>query len=366
MLAAWALTDRLCSRRPQSLAHIGEGPAVNYGMRNRSGIDKSGPAGRLGQITPLLLMLGLAPLHACEHGREDGSVPCGTLEPRNDDEIALCNDLDQAVIAHLALPSGTPPPQGWPAVVVLHGSGGLFETLDDDVAYGCGTEPHAEFARWKQLLVEQGYVVIMPDSFYSRGFCEWSDRDEIPEEPDMDEHDRLVLRVFDAWAAAEWACDQPFVDCDNLGVLGFSNGGSVALMSVQYDFSATEDERLREHGAEEWFRGVIAYYPGCGFQGELANDLGEEYMDAYYGPTAPVVVQHAERDHLLDDCEELRDPQVEAIADELGHDGDWFHLQIYENARHGFDGAEDESDDDYEARVTAEVDTLSRLAKWLK
>ena len=50
----------------------------------------------------------------------------GRFEPRNELEVALCNDLEQAVIARVALPEGEPPVGGWPGVVVLHGSSGLF------------------------------------------------------------------------------------------------------------------------------------------------------------------------------------------------------------------------------------------------
>src|SRR5690349_8824415 len=122
----------------------------------------------------------------------DGSVACGELEPRNDSEIALCNELEQAVIANVAMPEGQPPAGGWPGVVLLHGSGGLYQS--DGKHYPCSETLQDQFSMWSQMLNERGIAVIMPDSFYSRGFCEWDKKSTVPRE--FDDHERLVARTF--------------------------------------------------------------------------------------------------------------------------------------------------------------------------
>lgn len=283
----------------------------------------------------------------------DGAQPCGSLEPRSADEVALCNELEQAVLATLALPEGPPPAAGWPAVVVLHGSGGLHHGDKDE----CSVELQDQFEGWRDRLLAQGYAVIMPDSFMSRGFCEWDRKRFIPRE--LSEHERLIVRVFDARAAAKYMCDHADVDCDRIALLGFSNGGSTTLLTMHDDYAVAADERLREHGALPIFAGAVAYYPGCAMQEELTMSTAVAERDGFYSPLAPVVVQAAERDDLVEDCSEVRNPQVEIIDAELGR-SDYFTLNVYDGAEHGFD-SDDDSSKGQGAREAARADTLAQL-----
>jgi dienelactone hydrolase len=287
------------------------------------------------------------------------AVACEELAPRNADEVAFCNELEQPVIAHLAVPEGEPPAAGWPGVVLLHGSGGLFVDGEDDE---CSEEVQEQFRDWAELLNERGYAVIMPASFYSRGFCEWHDRDILPYE--YDDRERLVTRVYDAAAAAKWLCTNPDVNCSRIALLGFSNGASTALMLLHEDLGDADDPRLARLGPTPPFVGGVTYYPGCGLQGELANELEDSQLDRYYYPRAPVWVAHAEKDHLLDTCEELRDPQVDAIADERGVHEDMFELEVYPDAKHGFD-EESKSKANQAARKAARARTLANFNEWM-
>jgi dienelactone hydrolase len=291
----------------------------------------------------------------------DGAVACGQLEPRNDDEIALCNDLDQAVIARVAVPEGDPPSAGWPGVVVLHGSGGLFLGDDGD---SCTEELQEQFATWAEMLTSRGYAVLMPASFYSRGFCDWNESRTVPRK--LDEDERLVVRTYDGAAAADWLCDDPRVDCSRLAVIGFSNGASTALMMLHEDLSDADDPRLRDLADEiPALSGGVAYYPGCGLQGELATSLDAEDIDRYYYPSAPLFVPHAERDSLLDDCEELRDPQVDVIAEQDGINEDRFDIEVYRDAEHGFDVWETgDPQPNLDARNDAQARALAKLDEW--
>lgn len=260
------------------------------------------------------------------------------------------------------MPDGEPPAGGWPGVVLLHGSGGLFESGEDK--YPCGEAVQDEFYRWVQLLNDRGIAVVMPDSFYSRGFCEWHETRTVPRK--FDEHERLVARTFDAAAAANYLCDDARIDCSRLAVLGFSNGASVTLMLLHEQLTDAEDSRL--HSLDDnipSFVGAVAYYPGCGLQSELSNDLGEDEVDRYYYPSAPMWVPHAEKDKLLENCEELRDPQVDVIADQQGVKLDMFEIEVYAGAKHGFNGSEsDDSQADRDARDDAQIETLAKLDEW--
>lgn len=290
----------------------------------------------------------------------DGAVACGELVPRNDDEVALCNRLDQAVIARVAVPEGTPPPGGWPGVVLMHGSGGLFLGTDT-----CSETVQDQFQVWSDLLTERGYAVVMPASFYSRGFCDWTKKRTRPRK--LTQHERTIVRTFDGYAAAEWLCDDPRVDCSHLGLLGFSNGASSTLLIMHEDLSETEDSRLHMLVDDvPAFTGAVAYYPGCGMHGELASKLANDQVDRYYFPSAPVWVAHAEKDKLLDDCEALRDPQVDVIAEQRSISEDMFELEVYPDAEHGFDVLRTgDPQPNLDARTDAQARTLEKFEEWL-
>jgi dienelactone hydrolase len=113
------------------------------------------------------------------------------------------------------------------------------------------------------------------------------------------------------------------------------------------------------------FVGGVAYYPGCGLEGELANRLAESEVDRYFYPSAPIWVAHAEKDNLLDTCEELRDPQVDVVADAHGVDEDMFEIEVYPDAKHGFDvWFTGDPQADLEARQDAQEQTLEKLDEW--
>ncbi|WP_157596318.1 dienelactone hydrolase family protein [Plesiocystis pacifica] len=310
-----------------------------------------------------VLVLGsVVALCACNpRPKGDGAVACGELEPRNDDEVALCNELDQAVIARVAVPEGEPPASGWPTVVMLHGSGGLFRYGDPS----CLEDVHDQFRIWPELLTSRGIAVVLPASFYSRGICDWFDERVIPRE--LTDNERLVVRTFDARAAAEFACDDPRMDCSRMAVVGFSNGASTAMMAMHEDLGVAKDSRLASVGTEAYFVGGVAYYPGCGLQGQLAGDLDSEDAERFFYPYAPMWVPHAENDSLLGKCEEIRDPQVDSVADARGVSEDRFELRVYAGADHGFDvWFTGDPQADLDAREAAQAETLDLLDQWLQ
>jgi dienelactone hydrolase len=315
---------------------------------------------------------------------DNNAVTCaGEIEPRNSREILLCNDLGERVIASVAMPEGDPPAGGWPGVVVMHGSGGLFfsndedededdDDDDDDEDEDEEQAPHDpcteglqhQFHDWAERLTERGYAVVMPASYLSRGFCEWGD-DEAPE--DLDKHEALILRTFDAAAGAKYLCDDPRVDCSRIAMLGFSAGAVATLLFMHEHYTDAQDTRLHDLVDIPPVVGAVLYYPGCGLEGEIINKLDQGAVERYYYPRAPIWVPHAEKDPLLDDCEEVRDPQVDIVAQQHGVDQDMFDLHVYPKAKHGFDGSsEDDKEADFEASIDAQAKTLAKLAAWFE
>ena len=130
-------------------------------------------------------------------------------------------------------PEGAGP---FPALVLLHGCGGMF------TSQGYLT---ASYRHWAEIFAERGYVALLVDSFGPRGH--WSI---------CDQQKRTILesreRVQDAYAALRWLRAQPYVRADHIGLIGWSNGGAGTLYSMRI-----------ANRPDPGFRAAVAFYPGC-------------------------------------------------------------------------------------------------------
>jgi len=120
----------------------------------------------------------------------------------------------------LRLPSH---PGASPAVVLLHSCNGNWRRLDE---------------RWGRVIASWGYVTLTVDSSLNSN-C----------------RNAAVELVHDAYRALNFLVRHPAVDPARVAALGFSQGGWLAMSSV-------------ERGVIEWtatnkFRAVIAFYPPC-------------------------------------------------------------------------------------------------------
>jgi dienelactone hydrolase len=138
--------------------------------------------------------------------------------------------------ATLYRPEGDGP---FPAVVALHDCDGLSDRQ------AAGSQLYTE---WANILVAKGFVVLLPESFGSRGVgsqCRESERRV---------HARRE-RVADANAARRWLQSQGYVKGDRISLLGWSNGGSAALWAVR--------PTTKPKDAATDFRSAVALYPSC-------------------------------------------------------------------------------------------------------
>jgi dienelactone hydrolase len=152
---------------------------------------------------------------------------------------------DAALTLHATLyrPDGDGP---FPAVVALHDCGGFTQ------------RPRAQaqlYSEWAKRLVGDGFVVLFPDSFASRGLGS-----------QCRERNRKVRasreRVADANAARRWLAAQSYVRPDHISLLGWSNGGVAALWAVHRTTAPRDDDGD--------FRSAVALYPGCRRLREIA------------------------------------------------------------------------------------------------
>jgi dienelactone hydrolase len=138
--------------------------------------------------------------------------------------------------AALYRPDGPGP---FPVVIALHGCGGLWNKSG---------KPSARHADWGERLAQQGFMVILPDSFSSRGLgsqCGVSARSVRASRE----------RVMDAYAVKAWAQARPDVKPHAVSLMGWSNGASTVL-------SAMRKDRAGE-GNQPDFAAAVAFYPGC-------------------------------------------------------------------------------------------------------
>jgi dienelactone hydrolase len=155
-------------------------------------------------------------------------------------------DTDLTKAAPTTLNAAVFRPEGkgpFPAIVALHGCGGLGSGKT-----GGKAEPlSARHQDWGVRLAGLGFIVVMPDSFGSRGLgsqCTTSSRSVLPGRE----------RIRDAAGARLWLQAQPDVDPAQVSLLGWSNGGSTVLYAVS--------RTARQFPGPD-FRKAVAFYPGC-------------------------------------------------------------------------------------------------------
>ena len=244
-------------------------------------------------VKPLALTLFILALTACQ---STGGGKSGTAASR---ESVRFPGPDVTLAGELLLPGG-PGTERHPAVVLLHGCGGMY------TARGAINSRDLD---WARRFADWGYVALLVNSFGPRGHgsvCEMKDRDR-PTQP-------WVERTADAYAALDYLAARNDVDPKNVFVMGWSHGGSTVIGVVRADAPG-----LRADGPR--FRAAVAYYPGC--QGPLRA--------RNYRPSVPTLIQHGEADDWVPAA-----PCV-ALAGKMQSQGYAMRTIIYPEAHHGFD-----------------------------
>jgi dienelactone hydrolase len=174
------------------------------------------------------------------------------------------------------IPTTTLRPDGpgpFPAVVILHDCSGL------------GPRSSGAPGRWGRELVARGYVVLIPDSFTTRGHpdgvCTDASRSRNAVGP--------ARRMVDAYAALAHARSLPFVDGRRVAVMGGSHGGSTTLAVVAAPESLQEPLAAEKRAS---FAAAVALYPGC------RATLGSWRPDGTgtYQAVAPLLILIGEKD----------------------------------------------------------------------
>src|SRR3984885_7209298 len=128
-----------------------------------------------------------------------------------------------------------------PAVVLMHGCSGLLNP--EGRIFGL-------YRAWMRALFARGYDVLTVDSAGSRGFGQTCTAGP----------DRITMyrdRPKDAYAALAYLQAQPFVRPGRIGLMGWSQGGAIALLSIN-DKSIGRPAALAQD-----FVAAVAFYPGA-------------------------------------------------------------------------------------------------------
>jgi dienelactone hydrolase len=149
-------------------------------------------------------------------------------------------DGTTTLIAHLFRPkdSGDAPRA---AVVMMHGCSGLLAKNGRFFPI---------FRAWARTLLEKGYVVLVVDSAKSRGFGQTCSAGE-------PRRTMWLNRPRDAFAALQYLQAQPFVRADRVALMGWSQGGGVALLTIN-DRSIGRPAQLKDD-----FKAAVSFYPGA-------------------------------------------------------------------------------------------------------
>jgi dipeptidyl aminopeptidase/acylaminoacyl peptidase len=110
----------------------------------------------------------------------------------------------------LALPAGTKPAKGWPAVIWVHG--------------GPASQTRANFRADMQALLAQGYAVMMPNVRGSTGYGRsWMLADE---------REKRLDTVNDLAHGRHWLAKHPDIDAERIAVMGQSYGGYMVNAAI--------------------------------------------------------------------------------------------------------------------------------------
>jgi len=186
-----------------------------------------------------------------------------------------------------------------PGVIMLHGCGGLLTKR--------GAIKKRETA-WREILLGEGYHVLLVDSFNPRGhrtICGIKSRPVLPNRE----------RPHDAYAALAWMQSQPLVDANRVALAGWSNGAMAMLWSIRDD----ADQRPPTLGAD--FIAAVGFYPGC-------IKIGRTDFKS----SIPALLQVGLADRWT-----LPKPCIALVEDSNRRGGAPMLIDAYEDAAHGFD-----------------------------
>jgi dienelactone hydrolase len=202
-----------------------------------------------------------------------------------------------------------------PAVIALHGCGGMYSS--NPKRHDALSARNREMAA---ALVDEGYVVLFPDSLRSRGI------EEICTLPAGRRPLTTDDRRLDVQGALAYLQQRPDVVADRIGVVGWSHGGATVLAAINRRDTPVAAWR-RQAPEPPYLRAAAAFYPGC---------AAAERPRAGYALAAPLALYVGAADDWTPPEPCIR------LAARLAAAGEDVAITVYPGAYHGFDGVSSE------------------------
>ncbi len=231
-------------------------------------------------LGPLLI----APVWGLAVSRPRDEAPSATRVAVGTETISLRTAPEQPeLVGYLSRPHGPGP---FPAVVLLHGCGGM----------------RSNEVLWRAYFANLGFVTLSVDSLRPRGvgqICTGTGQVT------------SAMRAADAYAALDYLAGLPFVLPNKIVAMGFSHGAGIAL-----DIVTTFRLEPRPADAPR-YAVAVALYPGCSFV--------RRQMATY---EAPVLILVGDADDWTPAvyCRQLAERHSDRID-----------LKVYPGALHAFD-----------------------------
>ncbi len=241
-----------------------------------------------------------------------GRVPAAAEESVPERVTFLSRDGKTSLIGYVFLPKGAAGAK-FPAVVMMHGRAGPYS--EKAKVYDASTLSLRHKA-WGREWADDGYVAILVDGFGPRGYPQGFPRGSYESRPA--ELSEVTVRPLDAYGALDYLRTRSDVDAARIGLHGWSNGASTALVAIS-DVTPGLDKPSVATG----FRAAVAFYPACGLKGQ--------FEDRALHPYAPTLVLHGTAD------EEVSYKRCRTLVEKARAEGGDITIQIYDGATHSFD-----------------------------
>jgi len=230
---------------------------------------------------------------------------------KNETVNFLSEDGKTMLVAYLYKPS-TPGPH--PAVVMLHGRGGLYTTLKQTFD---GDSLSSRHAMWGKFWADRGYVGLLVDSFgprgYARGFEAGTNDGRRPASVN-----EITVRPLDAYGALRFLRARQDIIKNQVFLQGWSNGGSTTLSAA-----STRAPGISEPSPATGFRAFLSMYPAC-------TQVIQHYTDSYKA-YAPLLLL------IGTDDEEVKPERCAQISDIAKRNGSDWEFVLYPGVEHSYD-----------------------------
>jgi len=262
-----------------------------------------------------------------------------------------------------------------PAVVVQHGSSGLWSSTDMS-----NTQLASQFSIWIDSFRVNKIAALFIDSYTARGVKNF---------PNMAPPENIFLaaefiRPRDAYAGLTYLRTLSRIQANRIALLGFSHGGT-SVLSTMVDAQAVSKPTWSlissgitytdgvlapaQRPAEGGFVAAVSYYPGAAmfsYYGRPGTPSNGKYI-----PYAPIMLHAAGKDPLYTTLYSNSDNNTNISA----YDGLVLKAQqsnlsapmslyVYDNAEHSFDGSTGNSED-AKANLLAKKRSIEFLKNYL-